>query len=869
MKRIISVVIILMAFIVPTFDFQVSANKQEPPITDIGPTVPGGPFSKCGENIPFCWTITIDINPGSVNGDRRGMHAIRTTMVDKNGKRLRNTKSVDYIKYDNVKSKNFVKFLKEKAVNFYTYPNYKKAIVSNNGDFRGTLNTSGKYFDSNNHTIVLLDENSFNDVINTDSADDLIKYFTTTITNPNNGMFENFFVPTFFGKMNYDLNAALINDEYKKHAILIEPIVYFKLTSNYDGWVLEYVGTPTEIVNMLSSTTYDSRDCKTAKDKATPLYNMFLKGKTYCGKWRLNSNPFKVSLPLSVYAEESGWGLSKVPSNSVNNNADNSHLILDKTPSNRDPYAFAAGHVWLGDIVKDSCPTNKKDITEGHLPECCDLLSEGDLYYESYCKTPVSKCDWKIDVSCPNNCFNKTFGSVKDMSNWACIYKSDTSNNANVKNHFIEWENKYCKMFCREEISYRLPQNNFLVSAGHHFTIGDESNMNSWSPIVFAGRTECSAANANGKIDHIQFKKDYESINNELPGLWNKYLSNQTQENLNKFKSREKARNDLLMDLNKCNGNWIKDLSKFSPSVTLKYDEDKYGTKTFNLIKNIPTSSPTYLMYTDYYSGEKITRDSKTNTSYITSYECKGSSTCVNKQQSYPTNDRIIQVYEKEINYHLPANTYQYVIKSTGESISIKPGSEYKDIGYSNLPIHYSRASGNYNISLEYRSFGNNNKFNRYVFNGQSFGNNVTTKCNTDYSCNYNVDNEIMPPELNDLNVLFRPISLSDPFPGKDGKGREPGSNWRGKISVITNNRGLSDPEKIYTDKEPMYEITLTPSLIKEIRRYNRSQSNNYTDFTLSCVEGTGHECRSKFIRDTFRAHFSGCGVSDNWDACS
>ena len=59
------------------------------------------------------------------------------------------------------------------------------------------------------------------------------------------------------------------------------------------------------------------------------------------------------------------------------------------------------------------------------------------------------------------------------------------------------------------------------------------------------------------------------------------------------------------------------------------------------------------------------------------------------------------------------------------------------------------------------------------------------------------MSNRIITTEDN-LNVVFRPISLSNPFPGIDGKGRTPGSNWKNHLSVITNNRSLSDPERIF-----------------------------------------------------------------------
>ena len=125
--------------------------------------------------------------------------------------------------------------------------------------------------------------------------------------------------------------------------------------------------------------------------------------------------------------------------------------------------------------------------------------------------------------------------------------------------------------------------------------------------------------------------------------------------------------------------------------------------------------------------------------------------------------------------------------------------------------------------------------------------------------------------------MVFRVISLTNPFPGKNGTGRTPGSNWNSDSiqKYITRNRNLQDPERIYFDREPMYEIKLTPSVIRQIRSYNRTQTlynhGGYADFNLDCETGTGRQCKSRFIRETFRTYFnqSRCGMSNDWNRCS
>ncbi len=129
--------------------------------------------------------------------------------------------------------------------------------------------------------------------------------------------------------------------------------------------------------------------------------------------------------------------------------------------------------------------------------------------------------------------------------------------------------------------------------------------------------------------------------------------------------------------------------------------------------------------------------------------------------------------------------------------------------------------------------------------------------------CDPECPNPINP---NGINVIFRPISLDNPFPSIDGDGRNTGTNWcynfdcnnKNEIvsRVITNNRDV-ETEKVYKDLDPLYTITLTPATIKEIRKYNKK--NNYDDFNLKCTDG--YNCLSNFIRNDFKKYFKGCGI--------
>ena len=64
------------------------------------------------------------------------------------------------------------------------------------------------------------------------------------------------------------------------------------------------------------------------------------------------------------------------------------------------------------------------------------------------------------------------------------------------------------------------------------------------------------------------------------------------------------------------------------------------------------------------------------------------------------------------------------------------------------------------------------------------------------------------------------------------------------------------ETDEIY-NTEPMYTFILTPSIIKEIRNYNKTGDNNYAKYTGSldsktfdykCNEGTGRTCISDYL---------------------
>lgn len=121
---------------------------------------------------------------------------------------------------------------------------------------------------------------------------------------------------------------------------------------------------------------------------------------------------------------------------------------------------------------------------------------------------------------------------------------------------------------------------------------------------------------------------------------------------------------------------------------------------------------------------------------------------------------------------------------------------------------------------------------------------------------------------LSGLRIIYRTISLENPFPGKnisnmvngfndDVKGRYPGANWNdvklvNKHILTVKRQGITyDGSAIYQG-EPLYTFVLTTSTINAIRNYNEQQILNggYADYTLDCKLNNSRACVSSFVHN-------------------
>ena len=241
--------------------------------------------------------------------------------------------------------------------------------------------------------------------------------------------------------------------------------------------------------------------------------------------------------------------------------------------------------------------------------------------------------------------------------------------------------------------------------------------------------------------------------------------------------------------------------------------------------------------------------------------------------------------------------TYIYGLKQTGNNIDINRyisldtisdaksnsnKSKVIDLGHASVTTPINIKEGVYNYSINYKDIFNskfkaiikkysNNKYDIDANNDIStkqcpytiFGRNIKKFCTTD--CKDPNESFTVPK----IKMIYRPINLNYPFPGKDGNGRTPGLNWNIEAinQYITNNRNVKT-DAVYST-EPLYTIKLDSSKIKAIREYNKTHA--YDDFELDCTEGTGTECISKFLRDYDLITSGTCKdvTKDNFYSCA
>jgi len=312
----------------------------------------------------------------------------------------------------------------------------------------------------------------------------------------------------------------------------------------------------------------------------------------------------------------------------------------------------------------------------------------------------------------------------------------------------------------------------------------------------------------------------------------------------------------------------------------LQYSDEKYGGESHKVLLNENRGG------TSKVSGWSGRSQSLT----IVSYSCGSfGGTCSSSSSSNNIYNYKKAKFSSKADWTLPEYFYRYVLNNGVSIFNYNESHEfnnaggvdhyygryqnYIDIGFPNFPVNFNSAEGEHEISID---------FTFCSAAGVYAGNSTTASC--PYEVTTCEDGQCPPDDDDDggpgdnptgFDVIYRVIDLNNPFPGLDGDTRLPGRNWSIVNSYvdryITHNRGVIT-EEVYTEKEPMYIIKLTPSKIQRIREYNKSHDLN--DFNLVCKNGV--ECRSLFLKHEIFDSISvdevdavkGCGFSDNFNEC-
>lgn len=237
----------------------------------------------------------------------------------------------------------------------------------------------------------------------------------------------------------------------------------------------------------------------------------------------------------------------------------------------------------------------------------------------------------------------------------------------------------------------------------------------------------------------------------------------------------------------------------------------------------------------------------------------------------YGTDENGINGTKYDYGYH---NTFSYYIDlNSNRHICVGNHCAYFKYGQATTPI--TTKVGQYTFNVNYTNlFSNNFKTVMKDFGNvdvSSFNQIDGTASGNETQCTYNIverniKKKCIPTSANNyceqafersnIRMVYRPVNLSFPFPGKSGQGRTAGINWSDTSikNYITENRGVNT-EEIYS-KEPLYIIKLDAKNINEIREYNKEHA--YDDFTLVCSDPTKSlnnntsikECKSPFLRE-------------------
>lgn len=541
-------------------------------------------------------------------------------------------------------------------------------------------------------------------------------------------------------------------------------------------------------------------------------------------------------------------------------------------------------------------------------PMCCDdqrAVAYTQLY-KLHCQSggggdeyPCSESSLGIKTRLIGNCVSATQTKIVQTDNWnVCLFTGKVSS--------AELSISYCNVFCREEVETDLQNRYPTVKAGNHFTLDSMSitGMKECRAKIDLEGLDKARENAISQMrsayDTLQYEKAMQKISYYKDGTCDGECIEYEECPSGYTLSGTSCQKDIFDEDGKKIGTDTKsakckryrqyDYYKPTPSSVTYYDSygraksaskssycsysgSAYQSKlssaqsSYNqasstmerVIENIRNCagwvesirynfSPNLSLEFEYLGERRITMNKDLSESrrvkYYTSSGLQTSKITVTKQKlvcpgdggcslsnvsNLPWNEVVATEVDKNVYYSLPVNTFRYVDKVNIQSKDTPSsnGLSY-DIGYPNIPVHYLTKEGEYPIKLLYSNLGENGKFDSYLSTIQGYG---------VYECKYKV-------MMTEYTFVYRTIDLNNPFPGKNGSGRQVGANWQ-------NNKNIISADTF--NKAPMYKITLNSKAIKTIRDYNKQ--NPYDDFKMICENGSN--CKSNFLRNEIRQYVS------------
>lgn len=547
----------------------------------------------------------------------------------------------------------------------------------------------------------------------------------------------------------------------------------------------------------------------------------------------------------------------------------------------------------------------KPDVYVDKYRGCCKkedaLINMGSIVYNRICQTDSSKleCNSLVKNSiCQAEADDGYIYEANEKgitaNNLSCLING--SNEQNITFEESDYKNnKYCSVYCKEDIEYYFPgygynvKSNYAIPSGGQFSFKPYQKEEKYLenlPLIEQTKTciyvidnKALAKDLYGQ-DNIS-KIDLKKINN---GLYKDALDILEQYHSVPEDSKEKT--DLEKEYKKIVTKINSALGEFNSCLNY---ENIYTEKDLPEISNFHYSDMTL----DNGINQKIFDNIKlvvkemeliptTEKKYCTSdLDCTGSTLKVEvpslKLELSSSIDNLTDFVNAQMSTHFfetydlaknetkivlsyGPNVELYTIKPNGIVVLkeelpqvVKNNNQYNYLGNA-FPTNIRTRAGKYSYSFEISRVGIENRLlETYIKNNSS----------NKYECNYFIKNEILCSKnycytigcLDDGTCeLLTPGLIDDPTSAILSRKidlnnikldhRELGRNWSDEKGVQTIERIAKDGKEIYL-KPAMYSITLSGKEIREIRNYNKT--NSYSDFNFTCNKD-GNHCLSEFL---------------------